>query len=333
MSEFKIENNVLKWYYGEIGEVIIPDGVEVIGKQAFYMSYKNITHLVIPDSVKTIEKEAFFGTCGTLKAMYWPHRNLKSIKMPDELAKSLTLASIKSKFDIQTLIYGFLNNPDGFEGEFRKKMIKIIEKYRDETITAIIRQNVLELLINFINLQKNITFDDILHFIEIGEKENKKNDVTKYLCEYRIEHFGDKEPNPLNEDPNQRTLKEWRKEFKIGLKENYAFINKYNGDKCHVIIPGIIGEYKTKIKIDAFNNERRIETVVICDGLEEIGVRAFYGCKKLKKIFIPKSVTKIDNISFLFCDEQFTIYAPMGSYAIEYAIKREIPYKIGMWEE
>ena len=63
-----------------------------------------------------------------------------------------------------------------------------------------------------IKLQKKITLDDILHFIEISEKENKNNDVTEYLKEYRNTNFKDEKPKPLNDDPNQRKLKEWRKE-------------------------------------------------------------------------------------------------------------------------
>ena len=337
MSEFLIENGILKHYYGEGGKVIIPEGVSVIGKGAFsFFTYGKITHLVIPKSVQTIEKEAFYTTVGTLNAMYWPNRNLESIEMNDELAKSLTLSSMKSKFDIETLIYGFLNHPEGFKGEFRNTMLKIIKKYKDETITAIIRHNELKLLKNYISLQKKITLDDILHFIGIAEKENKNIDVTEYLKEYRNTIFKDEEPKPLNDEPNQRTLKEWRKVFKISLKDDYAVISEYKGDQSHVIIPGIIGEYKTKINKDAFMETQKtincIESVTICDGLEEIGVSAFNYCRKLKKIYIPNSVTKIGIVAFNRCN-LVTIYAPENSTAIKYAIKNNIRYKIGIWSE
>ena len=336
MSEFLIENGILKRYYGEGGKVIIPEGVSVIGECAFsFFNYGKITHLVIPNSVQKIEKKAFYTTTGTLNAMYWPHRNLESIEMSDELAKSLTLSSMKSKFNIETLIYGFLNHPEGFKGEFRNTMLKVIKKYQDETITAIIRHNELKLLINLIDIQKNITFDDILHFIEISEKENKNNDVTTYLKEYKNTNFKDKEEKTLNEDPNQRTLKDWRKEFKIGLKDSYAFINKYIGDQKNIIIPGIIGKYKTKINAEAFMETPKtkdgLESVILCDGVEEIGYRAFYDCRKLKKIYIPSSVTKIENIAFYYANA-VTIYAPEGSYALRYAKKEGLRYKIGMWE-
>ena len=178
--------------------------------------------------------------------------------------------------------------------------------------------------------------DDILHFIEISEKENKNNDVTEYLKEYRNTNFKDEKPKPLNDDPNQRTLKEWRKEFKISLKDGYAIISEYKGDQSHVIIPGIIGEYKTKINKDSFVETRKttncIKSVIICDGLEEIGVSAFNYCWKLKKIYIPSSVTKIGIAAFNRCN-LITIYAPENSNAIKYAIKNNIRYKIGMWSE
>ncbi|MBR2327423.1 MAG: leucine-rich repeat protein [Clostridia bacterium] len=56
-----------------------------------------------------------------------------------------------------------------------------------------------------------------------------------------------------------------------------------------------------------------------------MGSYAFSGCKSLKSINIPKSVTSIDRYSFKGC-ENLTIYVPAGSYAEKFAKEKNIPF-------
>ena len=51
----------------------------------------------------------------------------------------------------------------------------------------------------------------------------------------------------------------------------------------------------------------------------------FYDCKKLKKISIPASVSQIGARAFDGC-EKLTVYAPVGSYAEQYAKENNIPF-------
>lgn len=62
-DDFVIEDGVLKAYNGTATDVVIPDGVIVIGEQAFAAS--EITSVSIPSSVTTIESRAFAG-CNAL---------------------------------------------------------------------------------------------------------------------------------------------------------------------------------------------------------------------------------------------------------------------------
>ena len=64
---FRIENNVLIKYQEDRPEteVIIPDGVEIISRQAFFWA-KNLEILTIPESVRVIESDAF-RACHDLK--------------------------------------------------------------------------------------------------------------------------------------------------------------------------------------------------------------------------------------------------------------------------
>lgn len=68
MNNFVIENGALKKYKGGVGrDVVIPDGVTEIGKEAFIYCHF-LESITIPNSVKTINKHVF-GDCISLKTV------------------------------------------------------------------------------------------------------------------------------------------------------------------------------------------------------------------------------------------------------------------------
>ena len=98
MSDFVIENGVLKKYTGEGGDVVIPEGVTAIGNLAF--SYcKNLQSIVIPEGVTKIGREAF-EDCTNLQSIVIPESvneigdfafiscsNLQSVVIPEGVAE------------------------------------------------------------------------------------------------------------------------------------------------------------------------------------------------------------------------------------------------------
>lgn len=99
----------------------------------------------------------------------------------------------------------------------------------------------------------------------------------------------------------------------------------------------IIGEGITDISERAFAYLDNLTEAEIGSGVKSIGKEAFYKCRALSKITIPASVTSIGE-DFLwtgyygaFDDSHVVgaeIYAPQGSYAIQYAKENGIFYKI-----
>ena len=59
ISDFKIENGVLKEYNGNPANVIIPSCVTEIGESAF-RHCKTLESITVPDSVKSIGEMAFY---------------------------------------------------------------------------------------------------------------------------------------------------------------------------------------------------------------------------------------------------------------------------------
>ena len=57
----------------------------------------------------------------------------------------------------------------------------------------------------------------------------------------------------------------------------------------------------TVIPQRAFYNKEKMEEVELCDGILEIGAWTFCGCKSLKHIFIPSTVTMIRPRAFSGC--------------------------------
>ena len=74
-----------------------------------------------------------------------------------------------------------------------------------------------------------------------------------------------------------------------------------------------------KIEMEAFMSAAA-GSVVILDGCESIGARAFKNCANMRKAEIPNSVKSIAGDAFDGCAEGFVIIAPAGSYAAEYAV-------------
>ncbi len=64
MTDFIIENDILREYNGDEKNIIIPDGVKEIGNNVFGYN-RNLTGVTVPSSVEKIGEGAFFG-CSNL---------------------------------------------------------------------------------------------------------------------------------------------------------------------------------------------------------------------------------------------------------------------------
>ena len=75
-------------------------------------------------------------------------------------------------------------------------------------------------------------------------------------------------------------------------------LKKYKGSAVKVTVPNTLGGKKVTSLYRTFCDNKNIESVTIPNTVTSIGIKTFYGCKKLSKLTIPSSVKKIDFTSF-----------------------------------
>ena len=94
---------------------------------------------------------------------------------------------------------------------------------------------------------------------------------------------------------------------------------------CHGLISVTIPDGVVHIGDQAFCGCSKLASVTLPMGVMNIDSWAFKGCCGLKDIIIPSSVIKIGNDAFKGCSN-FTIHAPAGSFAEQYANKNNISF-------
>lgn len=88
-----------------------------------------------------------------------------------------------------------------------------------------------------------------------------------------------------------------------------------------VTIPGGVKEVP-----NAFEGCMDLIEVILSEGVEEIACDAFADCESLRDVTLPASVTEIDDCAFYGCP-LFTIHAPAGSYAEQFAKEKGYPFE------
>ena len=86
------------------------------------------------------------------------------------------------------------------------------------------------------------------------------------------------------------------------------------GDMANIVIPSVLTIQGTTYRVVSIGNnafkKHPLETIVLTDGIESIGVTAFGACSHLKSITIPNSVTKIGDGAFYGCSSLESIILP-----------------------
>ncbi len=93
----------------------------------------------------------------------------------------------------------------------------------------------------------------------------------------------------------------------------YSAVTRYDGDEVNIEIPSELGGIPVKvISREAFCNRKYITSVIIPDGVTEIGKYAFSGCVGLNSISFPATLRSVWDGAFYGCRSIEEIVFPEG---------------------
>ena len=271
ITDFEIENGVLKKYLGKSETVVIPEGVVTsIGNYAFW-ECKSLTSIYIPDGVTSIGNGAF---CGC--------EALTSIKIPDSVtsignhafARCEALTSIEIPDSVEEIgKYAFPSNT-----AIRNKSSVIIPPISDFDI----EHNTLK---RYLGKSNSVVIPDGI--TSIGDKAFLDcKSLTSIVIPNGVISIG----NSAFEFCKSLTS--------IVIPDGVTSIGNEAFEFCESLTSIVIPDSVTSIGHSAFAWCESLTSIEIPDSVTSIGDDAFERCESLKSVKIPESVTHIGKDAF-----------------------------------
>lgn len=358
----------------KIPAVVNGVAVVAIGENAF-TGFTGIDDLVIPDSVKTIEKNAFYGCSATsitlsknLKTLgegaFTDCRNISEIKLPDSLTE-IPESAFRRCDGLTKVEFG--SNLTTVSDFAFYECTRLEKLELPPTLTTIGDQAFGELLsLTDITAEGSSTFTVTDGILTDKDKKEIYCAVSTLSGDLRIpdgtevirggafsaaasiEHLF--LPSSVTEIREGAFSCQFTGELGYCSKlKSVDFANGLEtiGDSAFAYTSiESLSLPTTLISIGscAFNGCYALNKVIIPNGVEEIGERAFFDCDKLKKVAVPKSVEEIGDMAFGFTwvssgegedavleegkVSGFKMSVPSGSAAKKYAKKSGISYTV-----
>ena len=277
LEDFKIENEVLRKYKGEGGDVVIPDGVTSIGSFVLcgggslfdrHIPNMRVTSITIPSSVTNIGNYAFYGCC-----------SLTSITIPS----SVTSIGERAFFGCSLLTRIEIPNSVASIGEAAFAACK--------------------------NLTSVSMSEKLKKCIEMAFKEEAKHIKFEFYEDAPVIYNRSLDDYPTLEsyDKTEFEIKDGvlvkckGKDCNVVIPKGVTSIGDGAFIGCKSLTNIIIPEGVTSIKEKAFLGCSSLTRIEIPDSVTNIEKMAFLCCSSLTRIEIPDSVTSIEEMAFACC--------------------------------
>ncbi len=293
----------------KLTEIVIPDGVTVIGERAF-MGCSSLEEIVIPDNVTSIQVAAF-SYCAGLKKVIIPNGVLSLEAAAFSSCKSLEEIIIPdSVTSMESLLF---MDCDKLKKVKLPAGIASIESNIFNSCTSLKEINI-PVSVKSIKIGVFSSCDNLTDVYYSGTEEQwneiEINTQGNQALKKEIIHFNSSMP-----DDDSTGYEDY--EYEI-LDDDTIIITKYTGSGTIVNVPlQIDGKSITRIGEEAFADCGGIEEVTLPIGVTDIGRHAFRNCEKITKMTLPDSLTNIGYGAFAECRGLTEINVPDSVAAIE----------------
>ena len=292
-------------YYGNKSEVIIPDGVTEIDKQAFMSS--EITSITLPENLENIGDRAFSG-CSVLSDVQFPDTLTVIGKNAFERCENLTEISLKSDGNLQIMDYAF-DRCSGVNKIYLENIDLICERAfncgnaEEITINGSLGQLEFNAFTRGFSSESAavITLPD-----DFGGFKHSGADFSDVTYCYRGQEYSESALAAV------LTAPELAEDFDIRMnKYGKIVIVNYKGSDAVVDLR----KYKTEVPItelsySVFKDNDKITSVILCDSVLTIDNRAFEGCSSLESVTLSKELRSVDFRQFETCENLKEIIVP-----------------------
>ena len=297
--------------------VTIPDTVTAIAYNAFD-GCENLQSLTIPESVIKIYDGAFYG-CKNLQSLTIPgsvkkigtkifseNMSLRACVLAPESEDEEQCKTLLNTLGTGNLALPFLLGTLETNAIIRKNLQSRVpnKTFRSKFIPVLIANGEAEALRKLLSLIKKMDLDEMDSYIECASSANIA-EITSTLMEYKNKLYPPEKISEIQEVQTQKefgllekTLADYKKRFSIKKENDVYIITKYKGEDSTVFLPSFINGIPVQYLL---SGDKKIQNVIIEDGIKSIGKEAFCCCENLQSILIPESVKSIGECAFLGC--------------------------------
>lgn len=342
-------------------EIILPEKLETIGQRAF-MDCLYLKKITFPNTLKEIKSSAFKNCClieeiilpeSVEKIGYDCFTNCSSLKKIVALNKNIDAKEncLNKNYSLNEVSFNLIKFSN-----YNFIIKKIIECYREwDNLTEeekgyilnlsrkntiknkLLLSNEIDVISSILPLIPKLSIEKIDELLE----HHDNTVIVAKLLDYKSTKYTPKEIKKhqdrtelLEVGLELPTLKEFKKKWKIVVKEREIIIKGYLGNNENEVIPKTIADQTPitqvfyTVEVDfapirylniqadlecldwkLFEYNDCLEEVILPDSLKEISILCFYNCRKLKSVQLPKNLHSINKNAFemCFCLEEIEI--------------------------
>lgn len=307
-------------------QVEIPEGITAIGERAF-KHCTALTAVSVSDTVVSIGREAF-AYCSALARVHLPDSvteigdsafagcdALEEITLP----KALSGQAKRIFENLDEISWRWFSGKLQVNPELANTLGASLRRRREDIARRVVSAEDVETLERYFGLWKKVSLDFLEELIEMSV-QSKKASITAMLLQYK-----DKQYSPARtEQAHQRRMEmelgvrepsitEWHRMFVFHEEDGKIVITGCKRVSPVVAVPASIGGKPVTV-IERWTPRARKEpdkvySVVLPEGVREIGAEAFKGCN-LESITLPASVTNIGQGAFSHCKHLTSVTLP-----------------------